>query len=43
MQALRSFVSNITPSFVQMTRRMKGNLRALSYRHSMIDLAFFLR
>lgn len=40
---LRSFVTEITPAFVRMTRRLKGPLRALAYRHSMVDLAYFLR
>ncbi len=40
---LRAVVTAITPAFVQMTRRLKGNLRALAFRHGMIDLACFLR
>ncbi|MEA2725011.1 MAG: hypothetical protein QOH59_2782 [Gemmatimonadales bacterium] len=40
---LRAFVSAITPAFGRMTRRLKGNLRALAFRHGMVDLAYFLR
>jgi hypothetical protein len=40
---LRAFVNTITPAFVYMTRRLKGNLRALAFRHGMVDLACFLR
>jgi hypothetical protein len=40
---LRAIVAAITPSFIQQTRRARGNLRALGYRHGMVDLDFFLR
>ena len=40
---LRAVVSATRPGFNQSTRRGKGYLRALAYRHSMIDLGFFLR
>jgi hypothetical protein len=41
--ALRAVVAANTPRFNQQVRRSKGVLRALGYRHSMIDLSFFLR
>jgi hypothetical protein len=40
---LRAVVAAATPAFVRLTRRLRGNLRALGYRHAMIDLNFFLR
>lgn len=40
---LRATVAAITPSFIQQTRQSRGNLRALGYRHGMIDLDLFLR
>jgi aminoglycoside phosphotransferase (APT) family kinase protein len=40
---LRALVAAITPSFVRQTRRDRGNLRALGYRHGMVDLDLFLR
>jgi hypothetical protein len=40
---LRTIVAAITPSFVQQTGRARGTLRALGYRHGMVDLALFLR
>jgi hypothetical protein len=43
VNALRSIVTRITPAFIRLTRRLRGNLRALGYRHSMIDLELFLR
>lgn len=43
LTALRAIVTRLTPSFNRMTRRLQGNLRALGYRHSMIDLELFLR
>jgi len=39
---LRAVVAATTPAVVRLTRRLRGNLRALGYRHAMIDLAFFL-
>lgn len=41
--SLRAIVAAITPSFIQQTRRARGNLRALGYRHGMVDLGLFLR
>lgn len=43
LETLRGIVAVTKPGFNQRTRRRKGNLRALAYRHSMIDLEFFLR
>jgi tRNA A-37 threonylcarbamoyl transferase component Bud32 len=43
LTALRSIVTGITPAFIRLTRRLRGSLRALAYRHSMIDLDLFLR
>jgi Phosphotransferase enzyme family len=43
IEMLRRFVTGITPAFVRMTRRLKGPLRALAFRHGMVDLAYFLR
>lgn len=40
---LRSIVTATKPRFNQRNRRRKGQLRALGYRHSMIDLEVFLR
>lgn len=40
---LSAFVAATTPRFVQRTRRLRGKLRALGYRHAMVDLALFLR
>jgi hypothetical protein len=40
---LRAIVAAITPSFIQQTRRARGRLRALGYRHGMVDLDLFLR
>jgi hypothetical protein len=41
--SLRAVVSSITPAFVQVTRRLRGNMRALAYRPGLIDLGLFLR
>jgi tRNA A-37 threonylcarbamoyl transferase component Bud32 len=43
LAALRSIVTGIMPAFIRLTRRLRGPLRALAYRHSMIDLELFLR
>lgn len=43
VSTLRASVAAITPAFARRTRRKKGSLRALCYRHSMLDLDFFLR
>jgi hypothetical protein len=43
VDTLRAVVSATRPGFNQASRRGKGNLRALAYRPSMIDLEFFLR
>lgn len=43
ISALRAVVAATTPRFNQQVYRSKGILRALGYRHSMIDLDFFLR
>jgi hypothetical protein len=40
---LGGIVAASTPSFNQQTRRKKGTLRALGYRHNMLDLHLFLR
>jgi Phosphotransferase enzyme family len=40
---LRSIVASTSPAFVRLTRRLRGRTRALAYRHSLIDLNFFLR
>jgi hypothetical protein len=40
---LSAIVSAMTPAFARVTRRLKGSLRALGYRHGLIDLSFFLR
>jgi hypothetical protein len=41
--SLTAFVAATGPAFIQLTRRCKGVLRALGYRHAMVDLNFFLR
>jgi tRNA A-37 threonylcarbamoyl transferase component Bud32 len=43
LTALRAIVTRITPAFIRVTRRLRGTMRALGYRHSMIDLELFLR
>ena len=43
LEALRRLVVERTPHFHQQTRRRKGRLRALGYRHNLYDLRFFLR
>jgi hypothetical protein len=43
IDALRAIVAAAKPGFNRRLRRRKGNLRALGYRHNMIDLQFFLR
>jgi hypothetical protein len=43
LQALSRLVAERTPHFHQQTRRRKGRLRALGYRHNLYDLRFFLR
>ncbi len=40
---LRAIVAATKPSFNRRHRLRKGSIRALGYRHSMIDLEFFLR
>jgi hypothetical protein len=40
---LRAIVAAVTPRFIQQTRQSRGTLRALGYRHAMIDLDLFLR
>jgi hypothetical protein len=42
VEALRRIVATMTPAFNRGTRQRKGTVRALAYRHSMIDLRFFL-
>lgn len=41
--SLTAFMAATGPAFIQLTRRRKGALRALGYRHAMVDLNFFLR
>jgi hypothetical protein len=41
--SLTAFMGATGPAFIQLTRRYKGALRALGYRHAMIDLSLFLR
>lgn len=43
LEELRRLVAARTPHFHQQTRRRKGRLRALGYRHNQYDLRFFLR
>jgi tRNA A-37 threonylcarbamoyl transferase component Bud32 len=43
LASLRGFVATTGPAFIQLTRQRKGVLRALGYRHAMVDLNFFLR
>lgn len=43
IDALKTIVAATTPAFVRLIRRLKGSLRALSYRHNFIDLSLFLR
>jgi hypothetical protein len=43
VDVLGGIVAASTPSFNEQTRRLKGTLRALGYRHNMLDLHFFLR
>ena len=43
VDVLRDTVAATRPGFNRRHRRHKGTLRALGYRHSMIDLEFFLR
>ncbi|MGH7527653.1 MAG: hypothetical protein ACREMX_13225 [Gemmatimonadales bacterium] len=43
IDTLRTIVAAATPRLNRQVRRAKGTLRALGYRHSMIDLRFFLR
>jgi hypothetical protein len=43
LDTLRAVAAATIPSLNRQLRRRKGNLRALSYRYSMIDLEFFLR
>lgn len=40
---LNAIVAVIAPAHDRVTRRLRGNLRALGYRHGMIDLKLFLR
>jgi tRNA A-37 threonylcarbamoyl transferase component Bud32 len=40
---LRRIVASTSPAFIQMTRRLRGSFRAVAYRHSLVDLDFFLR
>jgi tRNA A-37 threonylcarbamoyl transferase component Bud32 len=42
LPTLKTIVANTKPGFNQRHRRHKGLLRALAYRHSMIDLTLFL-
>jgi tRNA A-37 threonylcarbamoyl transferase component Bud32 len=39
---LRAVVRAVVPKFNELTRRRKGQLRALGYRHSMFELHFFI-
>jgi hypothetical protein len=43
LDALATIVAATKPRFHEGTRRQKGRIRALAYRHSIIDLQFFLR
>jgi len=43
LELLGRTVAAATPSFNRQTRRRKGALLALGYRHNMLDLRFFLR
>jgi len=43
LDSLTAIVAATTPSFNQEVRRLKGPLRALAYRHNMLELSFFLR
>ena len=43
LDSLTAIVAATTPRFNQQVRRLKGSLRALAYRHNMLDLYFFLR
>jgi hypothetical protein len=43
LSSLSAVLAATTPRFVRLTRQLRGKLRALGYRHAMIDLAFFLR
>lgn len=43
LDSLSTVMSNIRPPFVRLTRRAKGDLRALAYRHGLMDLSIFLR
>jgi hypothetical protein len=40
---LRAIVAAVTPKFIHQTRQSRGKLRALGYRHGMLDLDLFLR
>jgi hypothetical protein len=41
--ALSAIVATTTPTFIQLTRRLRGSFRAMAYRHAMIDLELFVR
>jgi tRNA A-37 threonylcarbamoyl transferase component Bud32 len=43
LASLTAFMAATGPAFIQLTRRRKGALRALGYRHAMVDLNYFLR
>ena len=43
IDTLGRIVAASTPGFNQQTRRLKGSLRALGYRHNMPDLSLFVR
>ena len=43
LEGLTRLVAERTPHFHEQTRRRKGRLRALGYRHNLYDLRFFLR
>jgi hypothetical protein len=40
---LRAIVAADTPAFNRLTRQLRGPVRALGYRHAMVDLHWFLR
>jgi len=42
MGTLNAVLSTITPAFVRLTRRQKGSLKAIAYRHGLLDLRSFL-
>jgi hypothetical protein len=43
LASLSGIVAATSPSFNQEVRRLKGPIRALAYRHNMLELSYFLR